>query len=583
MTRNVLLVLAAAAAAAGTAADWPQWRGPDRSNVSAETGLLAEWPAGGPPLLWAAKGLGEGVPSVAVAGGKVFTLGYRDDTEYVTAVGEADGKVLWSTPIGPAVKELPSMRWLSQRAPTVDGDRVYGFSVRGILVCLSTADGKERWRKNYVTDFGGKPGGWGYCDYPLVDGDRLICTPGVAAAALVALDKKTGELAWKCPVSTSPRGTYSAAVVAEIAGTRQYVQQLETGVVGVSTDGRLLWTYPNFGGSLGNVHTALVRGDEVFVSCGWNVGAALLKVAKDGDRFAVAEVWRSKEPKFDAWIGSPVRIGDYVHASNRFAVEWKTGKVVASPAPLAPTGRVTMTAAGGRLIHRTGNGVVTLAGVAADGTYAAKGELKEGRVSKEPAWTTPVVANGRLYLRDQDELRCYDLRANAGGAKRRPPDVIFVPTPQDVVEKMLDLAKVAKADVVADLGCGDGRIVVTAAKTYGCKAVGYDLDPECVKLSRAAVEKAGVGKLVRVEEADVLEADLTGVTVITLYVGVALNAKLVPRVEKLPAGARVVSHQFPIPGLKPDRVVRVTSAEDGVERPVYLYTVPFTREKAGAR
>jgi outer membrane protein assembly factor BamB len=405
----------------------------------------------------------------------------------------------------------------------------------------------------------------------------------VKDAALVALDKKTGELVWKCPVPASPRGTYSAVVVAEIAGTRQYVQQLETGVVGVSTDGKLLWEYPKFGTGSGNVHTAMVRGDEVFAACGWNVGAALLKVTKDGDRFTVAEVWRSKEPKFDPWLGSPVRLGEYVHASNRFAVEWKTGRVVTSPAPLAPAARVTMTAAGGRLIHRTGNGVVTLAGVAADGTYTAKGELKEERVSKEPTWTTPVVANGRLYLRDQDELRCYDLRAKPGGARRRPPDVIFVPTPQDVVEKMLDLAKVTKADVVADLGCGDGRIEVIAARKYGCKAVGFDLDPECAKLSRAAVEKAGVGKLVRVEEADVLEADLTGVTVVTLYVGVALNAKLAPRLGKLQPGARVVSHQFPIPGMKPDRVLRVTSADDGVERPVFLYTVPLTPEKSAGR
>jgi outer membrane protein assembly factor BamB len=259
-------VLSCCTLAAGT--DWPQWRGQDRSNASAETGLLAEWPAGGPPLVWTGKGLGEGVPSVAVAGGKVFTLGYRDGTEFVTAVAEADGAVLWSTPVGPAAKELPSMRWLSQRAPTVDGDRVYGFGVRGTLSCLATTDGKVLWQKDYLKEFGGKAGNWGYCDYPLVDGNRLICTPGVGAAAVVALDKATGEVVWKCPVPVSPRGTYSAAVAAEIAGVRQYVQQLEHGVVGVSADGRLLWEYPNFGASMGNVHTALVRGDEVFVSCG---------------------------------------------------------------------------------------------------------------------------------------------------------------------------------------------------------------------------------------------------------------------------------------------------------------------------
>lgn len=175
------------------------------------------------------------------------------------------------------------------------------------------------------------------------------------------------------------------------------------------------------------------------------------------------------------------------------------------------------------------------------------------------------------------------LAVGTGAAGEPPrgkkPVVDFLPTPQDVVEKMLDAAKVTKADVVADLGCGDGRIVVTAAKVYGCKAVGYDLDRECVKVSRAAVARAGVGKLVRIEEADILDVDLSGVTVVTLFVGTTLNAKLVPHLEKMRPGSRVVSHVFPVPGVKPDKVLKATSAEDGVERPVYLYTTPLTKEK----
>jgi SAM-dependent methyltransferase len=167
--------------------------------------------------------------------------------------------------------------------------------------------------------------------------------------------------------------------------------------------------------------------------------------------------------------------------------------------------------------------------------------------------------------------------------RSKKPVVAFLPTPRDVVEVMLAAAKVTKFDVVVDLGCGDGRIVVIAAKVYGCKAVGYDLDRECVTASRAAVGKAGVGKLVRIVEADLLAADLSGVTVVTLFVGTTLNAKLVPRLEKMKAGSRVVSHVFPIPGVKPDKVLKVTSAEDDVERPVYLYTLPLTQEKPGKR
>ncbi len=579
MVRCGVLTLAAISAAGLSAADWPQWRGPDRSNVSKDAGLLAEWPKDGPPLAWTAEGLGQGVPSVAVAGGKAYVLGYRDEKEHLTCLDEKDGKPVWSTPVGPTVNELPSMRWLSQRTPTVDGDRVYAFTARGELICLGTADGKERWRKDYVKDFGGKPGTWGYCDFPLADGDRLICTPGTKDAALVALDKKTGEVVWKCAIPASPRGTYGGVAAADIAGVRQYVHQLESAVVGVAAkDGALLWQYPNFGNTLGNVHTALVRGDEVFASCGWGVGVALLRVKKDGDGMKVEELYRIKDNALDPWLGSSVRIGEYVHAANGVCFEWKTGARVAQPEKAVPTNRITMTAAGGRLIHRTGNGQVLLAEVSPEGKYARRGEFTVAPNAKDPTWTFPVVANGRLYLRDQGTLRCYDLRSPDREPAKKPA-VIFVPTPQDVVERMLELAKVTKEDTVADLGCGDGRFLVTAAKRYGCKAVGFDLDPECVRLSTAAVEKAGVGKLVRVEEADLLEADLAGVTVVTLYLGTSLNGKLAPRLDKLKPGSRVVSHVFPIPGVRADRVVKVTSAEDDVERAVYLYTTPLTREK----
>ena len=575
MLARLSLVFALLPAAELAAADWPQWRGPDRSNVSAEPGLLAEWPKDGPPLAWKAEGLGQGVPSVSVAGGKVFVLGYRDGKEYLTALGEKDGKAVWSEPVGPDVKEQTIMRWLSQRTPTVDGDRVYAFTARGELICLATADGKEKWRKDYVKDFGGKPGQWGYCDYPLVDGDRLICTPGVAEAALVALDKRTGTVAWKCSIPGSTRGTFGAVVAADIGGVRQYVHQLETGVVGVRAgDGKLLWEFAKFGGMMGNVHTAIVDGDTVFASCGWNVGAALLRLKKSEAAFEVEKTYAAKVG-FDSWLGSSVRLGDFVHAANGLCVEWKTGRVVEQPTRVVPTSRLGMTAAGGRLIHRSGNGLVTLTEVSKDGTYTKRGEFTAAPVSRDPTWSFPVVANGHLYLRDQGVLHCYDLRARAAKPAAKEPDVIFVPTPQDVAETMLDLARVKKTDVVVDLGCGDGRIVVGAAKKYGCRAVGYDLDPECVRLARAAVKAAGVEDLVRIEERDLFEVDLAGATVAALYLSEKLNARLVPQLNKMKAGSRVVTHVFPIPGVTPDRVKKVTAAEDDVERPVYLYVVPL--------
>jgi outer membrane protein assembly factor BamB len=568
---------------------WPQWRGPHRDNVSRDKGLLTEWPRGGPPLLWKAGDLGEGVPSVAVAGGKVFVLGYRDGKEFLTALGESDGKRAWSVPVGPAEKEISSMRWLSQRTPTVDGDRVYAFTARGQLICLATADGKERWRKDYVKDFGGNRSYWGYCDFPLVDGDRLICTPGGKEATLAALDKKTGAVVWKCVVPQTPRAAHGGLVAARIAGVRQYLHQLDTGVVAVSADGKLLWHYPDLASFTGNVHTALVTGDEAFVSCGWGRGAALLKISSDGTALKAEAVWRKTLP-FDSWLGSSVRLDKYVHAANGFGAEWATGSRLEGLGGkgVLRGGRGTMTCADGRLIYRSGNNLVSLVEVTGDGRYVKRGEFQGPRnQTREPTWSFPVVAGGRLYLRDQDVLLCYDLKAKkkepsrpvqGKGPNRREPDVIFVPTPQDVVEKMLEAAGVKKGDVVADLGCGDGRIVITAAARYGCRAVGYDLDPECVRLARAGVQKAGVATLVRIERADIFAVDLRGVTVVALYLGPKLNARLAPQLAKMKPGSRVVSHAFAMPGYRPDKVIAFTSAEDDVAHKIYLWTIPLKKE-----
>jgi outer membrane protein assembly factor BamB len=262
-TRHTLSGILTALAGAGlgllgpgpvSGGDWPQWRGPDRTNFSKEVGLLKAWPKDGPPLLWKAEGLGEGVPSVSVAGGRIFVLGYRKDNEFLTALSDKEGKQLWSTPVGPAVKEMSVMRWLSQRTPTVDGDRVYAFTAGGELICLDSATGKERWRKSYPKDFGGKRGPWGYCDFPLVDKDKLICTPAGAEASVVALDKKTGEVSWKCAVPGINRGTHSAIVAADVGGVRQYIHQVDRGVIGIAAaDGKLLWQYSKLGSGGGNV------------------------------------------------------------------------------------------------------------------------------------------------------------------------------------------------------------------------------------------------------------------------------------------------------------------------------------------
>lgn len=590
--------------AAVTPGEWPQWRGPGRTNVSPDTGLLTEWPLGGPPLAWCASGLGEGVPSVAVSRGRVYTLGYRQDAEFLTAWNAKAGTKKWEARVGPAVPEQRTMRWLSQRTPTVEGDLVYAVTARGELVCLHTTNGAEQWRKDYA-DLGGRAGTWGYCDFPLVDGDRLICTPGGKNGAVVALDKHTDALLWKCAIPGVERATYGGIVAAEIAGVRQYVHQFDLGAVGVSTDGRELWRYTGTHTlrNMGNVHTAIVRGDSVFCSVGWGQGCALLKLTCDGGTFSAAERYREEPGKaLDPWMGNSSWIGDHVYTNTGYCIDARSGKQAWS----AGLGvRITSVVADGHLYYRLGDGTVVLAEVN-PGRYVERARFLPPRATKEPAWTSPVIAGGMLYLRDQDVLLCYDLRkeragpaasdpaANAGDAPpaapmtpprpdaaeegrgtRRARDAIFVPTPQDVVERMLQLAAVTKDDVVYDLGCGDGRIVVTAAKKYGCRATGFDTDPECVRLSRESVAKEKVGELVSIEDKDLFTVDLSRASVVTLYLGREVNRRLLPQFAKLKPGASVVSHNFEIDGWEPDKTARFVSAEDDTEHVLYLWTAPF--------
>src|SRR5262249_52751187 len=178
------------------AAYWPGFRGPDRTGLSKDSGLLKEWPKDGPPLVWKAPGVGTGFSSVSLADGRVFTMGDLKDASYVQALDGTTGKSLWTAKVGKTGGNYAGPRC----TPTLDGGLLYAIGQFGDLVCLEQATGKERWRKNLPKDFGGRSGGWNYTESPLVDGPKLVCTPGGKDATMVALDKQTGELVWKCGV-----------------------------------------------------------------------------------------------------------------------------------------------------------------------------------------------------------------------------------------------------------------------------------------------------------------------------------------------------------------------------------------------
>ncbi len=396
------------------AAEWPQWRGAKRDGVSTETGLVASLPAAGPQLAFKITGLGAGYAGVAVVGDKLFTMGTRGEKEVLLAYSLATQKELWATPVGPIWKDktYPGPRC----TPTVDGALVYAVGPFGDLVCAEMATGKEVWRKNYEKDFAGKMATqWGYSESPLVDGDKLICTPGGADAMLVALDKKTGNLLWKTAIpELGEKGkdgaSYSSPVLVE-AEVRQYVTMIGRGVIGVAAaDGKFLWGYNKLGNTMALTMTPVVKGDHVFVSTAYGGGTALLKLT--GAK--MEEVYYLEPKIFQSDSGGAVLVGNHVYGGHGTSgikltcLEFLTGKVTWQSASI-PGKSLAVTAADGKLFCRSGNGAVVLVAAAPD-AYQELGRFTPDGAS-DKGWAPPVIADGKMHLRDQDVLFCYDVKA----------------------------------------------------------------------------------------------------------------------------------------------------------------------------
>ncbi|PYI82982.1 MAG: polyvinylalcohol dehydrogenase, partial [Verrucomicrobia bacterium] len=302
------IALAAVNYLSGAAGDWPQWRGPNRDGVSTETGLLKDWPATGPPLVWKAIGLGSGYATVSIAGNRIFTLGDKSDSSYLIALSLANGKSLWSAKVGrtgaPGGYEGP------RSTPTIDGDLIFALGTFGELVCFDAASGKEQWRKDFKKDFGGSAPGWGFSESPLIDGDQVVSTPGGSQGAVVALNKKTGALIWQCK-EFKDSADYASLIAAEIGGVRQYIQLTEASVAGVAAaDGKLLWRAPRRG-STAVVPTPIYHDTQVYVTSGYNVGCNLFKIIVSDGRYSAEQVYANKV--MVNHHGGVVRIGDYVY------------------------------------------------------------------------------------------------------------------------------------------------------------------------------------------------------------------------------------------------------------------------------
>jgi outer membrane protein assembly factor BamB len=383
--------------------DWPQWRGPRRDGVSAERGLLKAWPESGPPLAWKATGAGQGYSSFAVAGGRLYTLGAREDREHVIAFDVASGKRVWDAPHG---QRFSNDRGDGPRGtPTVDGTRVYAFGASGDLTALEAASGKVAWTVNVIRDFGGQNITWGLSESPLIVGDRIIVSPGGPGSSVVALNKADGKLIWK---TEADRAGYSSAVLHELGGISEAIVFTGQRALGINiANGRLLWSYDRVANRVANIATPIVRGDHVFLSSDYGTGAALLRLTAAGGGITAQEVYFTREMRNHH--ASSVLVGDHLYGFSSAiltAMRFDNGEVAWRDRSV---GKGSLVHADDRLYLFSERGVVALA-------EASPEAYKEhGRFSLEtgslPTWSHPVVSNGKLFLRDQDTIYAYDVRA----------------------------------------------------------------------------------------------------------------------------------------------------------------------------
>jgi len=406
---RILLVCPPVSAA--EAPSWPRFHGPKGDSISTETGLLKQWPDGGPKLLWRAKGLGKGFSGVTVADGRILTSGDVDDDLVVFCL-DLEGRVLWQTKNGAAwTKTGPHG---SHGTPTLDGDRVYHENAHDEIVCLDAKSGAKIWGVNLRSEFRGAGDGFGRGESLLIDGDRVICSPG-GEVAMAALDKRTGRTLWKSPSAGEPAG-YASPILAETQGLRILLTMASRSLIGVNADnGDLLWRFEHYTPRyVANCVNPVYHDGHVFVSGGYGLGSALLKIDVQGQKASVRPVWRSTE--LDNRHGGVILLDSFVYGASHFnnkarwvCLDWKTGKKTWADRGI---GEGSLCCADGMLYTMNERRKVGLVRPAPGGyDLVSQFTLPEG--GEGPTWAHPVVCGGRLYLRHGDRLYAYDVRASA--------------------------------------------------------------------------------------------------------------------------------------------------------------------------
>jgi outer membrane protein assembly factor BamB len=404
---------------ATSASDWPQWRGPARDGISQERGLLKQWPAEGPKLLWQLNDIGDGYSTPSVVGKRIYLMSNRGmENEFVQALSTEDGKVIWTMRVGNVGNPNQNPPYPKARSTvTVDGNLLYALGSDGDLACLETKTGKIRWQKNIRKEFGGTPGEWAYAESPLVDGDTVVVTPGGAEATMVALNKKTAALIWKSKVPGGDAAGYASAISVQGGGRKQYVQLLSKGLVGVDAKtGEFLWRYKDVAKGPAQYFTPIARGEYVYTGA-LGVGGGLVRLKVDGSGVAAEQVYFTRG--LPNGIGGAVVIGETIYGTEAggtlVAANFTTGKLNWQDKSI---GWASIAYADGNLYLHGINGEIALAEATTAG-YREKGRFtppaqpkkKQAGPFPEGSFAYPVIANGRLYVRDLGTLWAYDIRA----------------------------------------------------------------------------------------------------------------------------------------------------------------------------
>ncbi|MGB7219415.1 MAG: PQQ-binding-like beta-propeller repeat protein [Vicinamibacterales bacterium] len=388
----------------GASTDWPQWRGPDRTGLSKEVGLLPQWPASGPALVWTVSSLGVGYGSMAIKDDRIFVQGSNGRQSIVFALNRADGKGLWSKNLGAASDndQGPGPRG----TPTVDDDRVYILTENGDLACLKV-DGTAVWQRNILKDFAGQNLRWLISESPLIDGNNVIVTPGGRGAGMVALNKMTGATVWTSKDLSDEAG-YSSPIVADIQGVRTYMTLTSSAGVGVrASDGKLMWRYRRPANPTANITTPIFFDDKVFYTSAYDTGGGLLALTAQNGEVKEREIYFTRD--LQNHHGGVLLIDGYLYGFNNSiltCLEWATGRVMWRNRSV---GKGSLTFAEGNLYLLSEDNVMGLA-EASPTAYREKGRF---RIPDQglPSWAHPVVSGGKLYIRNQRTLTAYDIKA----------------------------------------------------------------------------------------------------------------------------------------------------------------------------